>query len=132
MIKDSIPNRAVKAVIYNDQGSLLLVERFDGLWDLPGGLVEPGEQDVRALTREIAEELNVVAVIGGPAGRWQFFRGVDQAIVTVQNYSVIIQSGVIRLSHEHRSYAWVATCDIANRSFKDASFLPALHLDLVT
>jgi 8-oxo-dGTP diphosphatase len=46
--------------------------RLAGGWELPGGKVEPGEEAVAALHREIAEELGVVVRLGaevaGPDG----------------------------------------------------------------
>lgn len=33
---------------------------YPGVWDLPGGHVEPGEADNAALRRELAEELGIV------------------------------------------------------------------------
>ncbi|KGN31282.1 NUDIX hydrolase [Knoellia sinensis KCTC 19936] len=51
---------------------------YPGVWDLPGGVVEAGESELEALTRELHEELGVrIAtssashlgrVEGGPAG----------------------------------------------------------------
>lgn len=38
--------------------------RLAGGWELPGGKVEPGEDAVEALHREIAEELGVRVVLG--------------------------------------------------------------------
>jgi 8-oxo-dGTP diphosphatase len=39
-----------------------------GLWELPGGRVEPGESEVDAVRRECQEELGVDVVVGAPVG----------------------------------------------------------------
>jgi 8-oxo-dGTP diphosphatase len=39
-----------------------------GLWELPGGRVEPGESDVDAVVRECAEELGVSVAVGSAVG----------------------------------------------------------------
>lgn len=57
----------VVAGIHIVNGRLLLARRpltgdLPGLWELPGGKVEPGETPAEALVRELAEELGVVAV----------------------------------------------------------------------
>ena len=39
-----------------------------GLWELPGGRVEPGESDVDAVRRECQEELGVDVVVGAAVG----------------------------------------------------------------
>jgi len=59
----SSPVRVVAAVIQRD-GRLLVCERpankrQGGLWEFPGGKVEPGESDFEAVSRELAEELGV-------------------------------------------------------------------------
>jgi len=54
---------AVMSVIYNSKGELLFVKRgvepSIGMYDLPGGFVDPGENAESALLREIKEELNL-------------------------------------------------------------------------
>jgi NAD+ diphosphatase len=54
---------AVMAVIYNKKNELLVVRRgvepSIGMYDLPGGFVDPGEDAETALFREIREELNL-------------------------------------------------------------------------
>jgi NAD+ diphosphatase len=55
---------AVMAVIFNPKGELLMVRRgvepSIGMYDLPGGFVDPGEKVENAMLREICEELNLV------------------------------------------------------------------------
>jgi len=54
----------VAAVMINGQGQILLTERpagksLAGLWEFPGGKIEPGEQPMQCLIRELAEEIGV-------------------------------------------------------------------------
>lgn len=57
------PTGAVAALIVNDHNELLVTIRAHdpgkGLWDLPGGFIDPGESAETALRREIKEELNL-------------------------------------------------------------------------
>lgn len=48
------------AICYNDQGeALVLDQKGDGAWTLPGGTVEPGETTVETLQREVMEEADI-------------------------------------------------------------------------
>lgn len=67
----------VAAALVRDDGRVLVQQRpagkqHGGLWEFPGGKVEPGEIPERALARELAEELGI---------------GVDQADATPAGFA---------------------------------------------
>ena len=50
----------VNAIVFNDRGEILLGRRSDdGLWGLPAGAIDPGEQPAEAAARETWEETGV-------------------------------------------------------------------------
>lgn len=56
------------AVVFLD-GRILITRRapgqdLEGLWEFPGGKVEPGEALQECITRELNEELGVTSVVG--------------------------------------------------------------------
>ncbi len=56
--------RVAVGVLYDSQGRVLITRRPEhvhqgGLWEFPGGKVEPGESVLQALARELHEELGV-------------------------------------------------------------------------
>jgi ADP-ribose pyrophosphatase YjhB (NUDIX family) len=50
------PKLDTRGVVFKDGGVLLVHERRDGLWTLPGGWVDVGESPSEAVTREVLEE----------------------------------------------------------------------------
>jgi len=58
-ICNSLYRVAVKAVIIRDHKILLVKERDDEWWSLPGGGIDHGETPAEALIRELAEELGL-------------------------------------------------------------------------
>ncbi|MGN6150482.1 MAG: Nudix family hydrolase [Lysobacteraceae bacterium] len=61
----------VAGVITDARGRILLARRtagrdLAGLWEFPGGKVDPGETPEQALVRELREELGIEARVGAP------------------------------------------------------------------
>ena len=58
----------VVAAVIRDGDRVLATQRgygeFEGMWEFPGGKIEPGESHVVALKREIREELAVDVAVG--------------------------------------------------------------------
>lgn len=63
------------AIIESGKKEILLVKRKidpqKGLWDVPGGFIQPGESLDQSVKREVLEELNVAVKITGIVGFYQ-------------------------------------------------------------
>lgn len=125
-------SNAVKAIIFNYEHKMLLLQRNakhaddTDNWDLPGGLVDEGEDEKDALAREIREELDVNSHILSKSGKWNFIRPSDKKKISVQNYVCKID-GNIKLSRTHKKYAWIRKEDITKYPVKDQSIYSALN-----
>ena len=66
MIRAKVGNRLVMSpgatgLIFDDNGHVLVQKRSDdGLWNLPGGLYEPGEEPAEIVMREVYEETGLI------------------------------------------------------------------------
>ncbi|MDN5767297.1 MAG: NUDIX hydrolase [Humibacillus sp.] len=74
MLNSELPTKRVIAqgLVRNNAGAILLCElAYKREWDLPGGIVDPGESPAACLVREIREELDVeVELTGLVAVNW--------------------------------------------------------------
>ncbi len=60
---DTFYRVAVKAVIKNDKGELLLVKEKSDKWDLPGGGLSHGESAEAGIKRELKEEVGASDIV---------------------------------------------------------------------
>jgi 8-oxo-dGTP diphosphatase len=68
-VQDDLPRRppGVRAVVQNDRGEILLLQRpetallYPGTWNLPGGKKDPGESFLEGAHRELREETGLEA-----------------------------------------------------------------------
>ena len=98
----------VGALAYDADGRLLLVQRANepgqGLWSLPGGRVEPGEDDAGALVREMAEETGLIVQPGDLIGR------VSRGGYDIADYRCRVIGGSLRAGDDALAARW---CDAA-------------------
>ena len=110
----------VAAVIYED-GAYFATQRgygeFEGMWEFPGGKIEPGESRESALKREIQEELGIDITID------KFLCTTDYDYpsfhLTMHCYLCSVKSVEIEL-REHMSARWLTV-----ESLNSVEWLPA-------
>lgn len=98
-----------------------------GLWEFPGGKVEPGEDPDAALVREIREELGCeVAVTGRLAGE----QPIKDAYALRVSYAELVRGEPI--PHEHDAVRWLAADQLDRVTWlaPDLPFLPELRARL--
>jgi 8-oxo-dGTP diphosphatase len=88
------------------QGRLLAAQRaappeLAGLWEFPGGKVEPGEDERDALVRECREELGVEVAVGDLLGE------VPVPIGVLRVYRAGLLAGEPQ-AREHAALRWLA------------------------
>ena len=105
-----------KALIKQD-GKILIIKRaendnvFPGYWDFPGGKLEPGEDPIRGVEREVLEEtgLRIRAI----EAIWEKEMDID-AIYRGKFvvYTAELISGDIILSPDHTEFKWATKEEI--------------------
>ena len=98
----------VAGVLRDARGRILLARRTEGrdlagLWEFPGGKVEPGESPEDALVRELREELGISAAVGASVIRVQMAYPDKQLLLDVREVAF---SGHPR-GLEGQALAWV-------------------------
>ena len=104
---DEIGKIRVVAAVIQREGRYLLCERpcskrHGGLWEFPGGKLEPGEDILEAVTRELKEELGVAVLT--VSERWFAHDDPDSNFV-IEFHATSILCDPVCL--EHTAIEWV-------------------------
>ncbi|MEJ2855250.1 MULTISPECIES: NUDIX hydrolase [unclassified Saccharothrix] len=103
--------RCVGGIVHDSNGRLLLVRRAnppgEGRWSVPGGRVEPGEDDHAALIREIREETGLSVTVGAWIG--SVTRPAVHGVYDIHDYACQVRSGVLRAGDDAAEVGWVTT-----------------------
>ncbi len=113
--------KVAAAVLIEQDGRVLLVRRanepFRGLWTLPAGFINGGEDPAEAAARECLEEtglsVNITRVLEVIAGR-EHERGADFIIV----YFAEVISGELTPADDADAVAWFARNELPPLAFR--------------
>jgi 8-oxo-dGTP diphosphatase len=106
----------VGAIVTDERGRLLMIQRGHdpgaGLWSIPGGRIEPGETDERALVREMLEETNLQVEVGKIVGSVQ--RELPGgAVIDIRDYAATVIGGTLRPGDDAADARWVTAAELA-------------------
>lgn len=122
--------RFADTLVFNDKGEILLLQRLDsdggytGLWGLPGGHVEPGEDFKDAGARELFEETGLITNRENQMGHIVPYDKMGEYRkdgVYIEYFCVHVHGDkepLVLNSEEHAASAWVPLCQLDQYKFE--------------
>lgn len=113
-----------KALIFDNEGKILFLHKAReytvgnplGSWDFPGGCLEPGEDLLTGLKRELFEETALEVDVVTSICAYDLVQQNRHLIIV--KYACINPRGTIKISPEHENYFWLSPEEIKS------SFIP--------
>ncbi|WP_026214724.1 NUDIX hydrolase [Nonomuraea coxensis] len=106
----------VGAVILDATGRILLVQRGRppgrGLWSVPGGRLEPDEDDETGLRREVLEETGLRVEVGPRAGVVER-PGPGGVTYVIRDYLATVTGGTAAAGDDAADVRWCTPADLA-------------------
>jgi 8-oxo-dGTP diphosphatase len=113
--REGVQSHVVGIVLIRRGRILLLKRRTDdfmpGMWEIPGGHVDPGERIPDAIARELEEETGLTLVdIVSPEGGFDY----DGEFGRTRQWNFRVTATGERITHpEHSEYRWVSPAELA-------------------
>lgn len=128
MLKTDKPLHVAVGVIRDLDGNILLSQRArhahqGGLWEFPGGKLEPGETAAQALQRELLEEVGIRVTASAPLIKIRHDYGDKQVLLDVWNVTAF--EGQAQ-SCENQLIRWIKPEQLGEFNF------PAANLPIIT
>ncbi len=113
---------AVTAAILTHEGRILIArrpagDRLAGLWEFPGGKLEPGETPREGLRRELNEEFGILTRIGSFFDQTDYH--YDHMIVRLMVYQAELEEGELKPT-AHDAVRWVTPEQMGEYRFAPA------------
>jgi 8-oxo-dGTP diphosphatase len=110
------------AVIFNEKNEILCAQRspsmsLPGLWEFPGGKIEPGESPEQCLVREIREELDCLIEVHERIA--DATHSYPNLVVRLITYKAKIMEGA-PAPKEHAQLVWLPLSEIASLDWAPA------------
>ena len=109
-------------LIRDERGRYLVTQRrrgshLAGLWEFPGGKLEPGEAPAAALRRELTEELSATFTVGDlvETVRWEY----PDRVVVLHFFDCRLEAGPI-VPTENQAMTWVRPDELRDYDFPPA------------
>ncbi|MGN0163812.1 MAG: 8-oxo-dGTP diphosphatase MutT [Candidatus Ornithomonoglobus sp.] len=107
------------AVIRNSEGKILICQRDDnssmgGLWEFPGGKLEPGETLEECVIRECKEELAVDLSVTDIFAQTHY--QYPDKLINFTFFNAVINNGDIQMN-VHKDIKWISVSEIKNYEF---------------
>lgn len=122
----------VKALICSESKKILLLERGNGKWEIPGGRLQKGEQPKKALLRELREEVGIESLEEVTLldtfltnTRIPLLNSEVGLILSVYLYPVQ-EVFTPQLSEEHINYKWVTMEEFTSELDEAYPYPPSL------
>jgi 8-oxo-dGTP diphosphatase len=107
--------QVAKAIIKKDDKFILLrransAKFWPGLWDFPGGKINPGEEAMAGAMREASEETGLEILVDGLIAKFDLQDIKD--LIHFKVYSVKNFSGEVKISVDHTEFKWLSKEEI--------------------